>query len=111
MEEINFKYIESIIFCILSLLLILVGSMSNIICIVDNGGRMPVLSEHHFSDAYYFSYNDKDIISKWYLSDIFKIGRATYSVGDFLMYIGLLFVIIFSIKTIYYKIKNGEYKK
>jgi len=105
MKEINFKYIENIIFCILSLLLIFTGAMLNIACIMNNGGRMPVLSEHHFSDAYYFSYTNKDIVSKWYLSDIFKIGRATYSLGDFLMYIGLLFVIIFSIKAIYYKIK------
>jgi len=108
MEEINFKYIESIIFCILSLLLIFTGAMLNITCIINNGGRMPVLSEHHFSDAHYFSYNNKDIISKWYLSDILKIGRATYSLGDFFMYIGLLFVIIFSIKTIYYKRKMGK---
>jgi len=107
-EEINFKYIENVIFCSLSLLLIFIGYITNTICVINNGGRMPVLSEYHFSDSLHFSYNDKSTVSKWYLSDIFKVGAVTFSIGDFLVYFGVLLGIIFSIKAIYFKIKISQ---
>lgn len=63
------------------------GITFNFNAIVENGGRMPVLSAFHFETDSHFTYEVKDSINYWYLTDIIQFGDYIYSVGDVLIYL------------------------
>lgn len=97
-----------ICFC---LIFILLGHYFNTIAVESNGNRMPVQS-HHYSGYTntHFYYESPSEVNNYLLTDIIRIGRTTFSIGDFEMLGGYLFLIIIAIFLIIqsYKIKKHQ---
>ena len=73
-------------------LLVMFGAILNISVIVNNDLKMPVY--YHYGEARplvddtYLPFTDFDDVKYPYFSDIFKIGRLKFSIGDVLMFGG-----------------------
>lgn len=93
------------LFALLFMMVCLVGAILNISVISTNGGRMPVLWEENYSSLEHFSYQNKNEVRQWFLSDIIDFGGFIFSIGDFLMIIGLLLSTITLMLRLRYSIK------
>ena len=73
-------------FLIISILFnfLMIGGVLNSEALLRNGGKMPVLTNSQYSTTTHFSYQDKDEVERWYLTDRIKIGNYVLSIGDFL---------------------------
>jgi len=85
----------------IGLFLILLGIASNHVCILSNNG-MPVKANLPANTFYpgngiHFYYGSYNSINYFYLSDIFPINQNVYSIGDFIIYFGALWICISSI--------------
>lgn len=101
------KYYKNIVFIltiiIISLFISIIGHTFNFVAMVENQGKMPVLIEHKgilSNSEYHFIYNDKSEVNYWYLTDIFKINKFYYSLGDITMLIGVIISLFAFLKTI-----------
>jgi len=79
------------------ILIIIIGMISNLAVIVRNDLEMPVYFHNinNFqNDSGYKVFTDIKEINYWYLSDIININdMVIFSIGDILIYSGLMFVI------------------
>jgi predicted choloylglycine hydrolase len=95
---------------IISLLIIILGFLSNYAVLSLNDGRMPVQTKYYLDDSTHFSFQDQDEIKLYYLADIFPIKTKNYtltiSVGDMLLGLGYLMLLMNLIRLIIYKHKN-----
>ena len=95
------KIIFNLVIFALLLSILFLGGMLNILVKDSNGNKMPVLIDisysKYFNDNDYFSYQNKNNVNYWFLSDIFKgnflgdiifntSGLYRYSFGDILLY-------------------------
>ena len=91
------------------MLIFIVGASLNFMVISANGYRMPIKSSEKINNSGWFSYQDKNEIKLWLLSD--WIGSENYilfSIGDLLLFTG--FFILFS--SLYKTLSiNRKYKK
>lgn len=62
-----------------------------------NGGRMPVFMDYHYDSDTHFSFQDKEAIENFYLTDIFHIGNYYYSIGDGFVFLGFSLLLIHSV--------------
>lgn len=92
---------------VLSFIIMLMGLTMNSVVIKENGCKMPVLSRYIYETETHFSYLDHSNIKHYYLSDIFKIGKGIWGIGDFFLIGGFgLFVI-----SVFMIIKNIKFTK
>lgn len=96
------KIINLQIFFSIILAFIIIGAVMNFLVITNNGGRMPVLDSFKYVSETHFSYQDNSEIEFPQFSDKLALGRIIFSIGDLIMFLGLFFLIVFSILLIYY---------
>jgi len=100
-EEMTDQLYKKLFFLTLLLVAGLVGALMNAQALISNAGKMPVLTNYHYSTTTHFSYQDKNQVEKWYLTDIIQIKDSIYSIGDFLLiFAGTLLIIIVCSKVI-----------
>lgn len=68
----------------------MIGATMNAFTSKYNNNKMPVLTNYHFEDNTHFSYQDKSKVKLWIFSDIIPIGEYMYSIGDILLYLGMM---------------------
>ena len=83
-------------FICMGFLIGLLGIASNNIVIQANGG-MPVkanIPDNTFypGEGIHFYYGSYDSVNYFYLSDMFSIGKDVYSIGDFFIYLGVVWI-------------------
>jgi len=90
------------------------GAMFNIGVIINNGGRMPVLSDCDLSTERHFSFQDFDEVNYPYFADIIKVKNpfgnqsGWVSVGDLMILFSVLFLVC---STIIFTIKIAKFNK
>ena len=77
----------------------IIGMGFNFEAIMSNGGKMPVQTDFNYETEEHFSFQDKDEVNNYYLTDIIKTGNMTSSIGDWIMWISflLMFMVVFKI--------------
>jgi hypothetical protein len=67
------------------------GVSCNFAAVMDNGGRMPVHTNLYVMNTdTHFSFVNQQEINHPFLADRFDIGKNIYSIGDFLIFLGVL---------------------
>ena len=79
------------------LLIVTLSVTSNTIAKKNNGGKMPVLTSSSYKTNTHFTFQEKQEVSHFYLTDIISLGGDIYSIGDFGLYLGFIGVTLFSI--------------
>ena len=84
-------------FLVMSILfnLLMTGIVLNTEALLKNGGKMPVLTDSFFATNTHFSYQDKDEVEIWILTDIIKWGNNVWSIGDFILVISITLLTIY----------------
>lgn len=110
MKDITITKHESILLWIILLLIFLaLGSTLNWRVLEKNDCKMPILNGWSDEDHINFNHNNKPEL--WYLSDIITTGKNRKSaIGDVIMSLSYTGIIIFSIKFIHSKYKDGSKK-
>lgn len=84
----------------LSFVIILAGMSANFHAVVSNGGKMPVQSRFEYQTLTHFSFQEKDEVNYYLLTDIIGLDGKTFlfyiSIGDLLMGLGLSGVLVFA---------------
>lgn len=75
--------------------ILIFGIISNFIVMINNNGDMPVKADFDYSDNAHFTYQDNKDVKYWYLSDIIEFKNSIWSIGDILIYIGLVGWLLF----------------
>lgn len=88
--KIQIKMQFLMIILLFSLILAIAGAISNIGVIISNGNKMPILSSYEYETDTHFTFTDPNEINNWKFADIFPIGDSVYSLGDFLIFFGIL---------------------
>jgi len=97
--EERLKKIERSIFFQNIIIIILLGVILNLSVIIFNDSKMPIF----FKDVNtpvnneYVVFNNSEDINYYFLSDIFKLGRLRFSIGDVLMIGGLFSIFVLGI--------------
>lgn len=69
--------------------ILMMGMVFNFYAITSNDGRMPVESNYGFDTERHFSFQNKDEVKFYYLTDIIKLPFTIVSIGDIIIVIGL----------------------
>jgi len=90
------KKIPSITYwCILfSILFLSLGILGNFTAIQKNNGKMPVIADFDYSSKEHFTIKDIDEVNYIYLGDIFPLWGSFWSIGDFLLIIGMILMLV-----------------
>lgn len=70
--------------------LIVLGMAANFTVVDNNDGKMPVLLNYYYNSDSHFSIEDVHEINNLPLADLYYAFGKMWSLGDFLMYTGLL---------------------
>ncbi len=113
MKENKMKKIQKILWVIITIgmIIIFLGISTNSIVITDNGGKMPVQYYVEFETNRHVSFTNMENVRFWYFSDIFKMPRWIFSIGDFLIVLGILIVLEGSIFNIIYNLRENKLKR
>jgi len=90
--------INTFILCI-AILIMMVGMTCNFIVMMENNGKMPVISEYEYNDKYHFTYQNFSGIRYPYLSDYIRIQYSLFSIGDLIMLFAFILALLAVIKT------------
>jgi len=93
------------------IILISVGGFFNKLVVSQNGGIMPVLSDESYKTFTHFGYKDPSEIEYPFLSDIFTIGNAIFSIGDFFIIFGFISLLVTCILIIHCNHQLKKLKK
>lgn len=87
----------------------MLGVAFNTVAVFNNDCKMPVLASYNYNGEKHFTFNNKDDINFFYLSDIFKLFQFHFSIGDIFLTIGGVgFIFIFVYQAKQYRIlKKG----
>lgn len=101
---------------VLGMMILMLGSTMNYSVVIDNGGKMPVLSDYSFYEtSTHFTYESPEDVCHPQLTDQYHLGEYIYSLGDFFIYFGLgvIFIsLLFSVSfTIYYLVYDRKRSK
>jgi hypothetical protein len=91
---------------ILCFIIISFGALLNVLVIGFNNGKMPVKTEYNFTSETHFSFNKDSQVIWADLSDKHKIKNIYFSIGDFLMLLGIIVSFIISISLVYKNLKS-----
>jgi hypothetical protein len=97
------KYYFLIFLISLGFNLMFIGGILNQVAMHFNENRMPVLmygGNTYTDNNFHLYYLDITEAKMYALSDIFKVGNSTYSIGDIIIWSSVLFLFIISIKLI-----------
>jgi hypothetical protein len=83
--------------------ILVLGIVCNFLAVTENKGLMPVVSDFNFRSSEHFRVYDVNEVSNIQLADIYNIKGNIFSIGDFLMIIGGIFIAL----SIYIRIHNG----
>ena len=112
MELRKLKFKETIIpsktywFLLIGLAFAITGMAFNFHAVQSNNGLMPVVSDFNFDSDKHFRISDVNEINYLQLSDIYRIGGNVWSIGDFLMLIGLIFLFLSTYILIHNRVIN-----
>lgn len=72
--------------------LVVFGLAMNFVVIVDNGGRMPVANTTIPWESVHshFDFSNPSTIQYPYFADIYRVGGYVFSLGDFILLLGLI---------------------
>jgi len=89
------KRIEESIILIFFMGLMVSGAFSNISVVIKNDGKMPVYAEKGtaFKSEFHTDFQNFDEVELPYYADIIKIGKAYFSIGDFMIFFGIMGVV------------------
>lgn len=89
------KQRKSLVNINLFFIVFLVGITLNFNVIINNNGKMPVLSPYNWETRTHFTINETNIKEVSYLgySDVFNIGVYYFSIGDVFLLIGEIIII------------------
>lgn len=106
----------NVVLFVLLINFVLIGALFNSLVLITNNGKMPVQTEGYFVTDTHFSFQDMNEVNNYYFTDIFKIGKYIYSLGDIVMqtFFALLvgfgiYIIVLSNKYLVYKKKNKTF--
>jgi len=80
--------------------IILIGATLNFHAVISNGGRMPIESPHYLETETHFTFQDKDDIKNYYLTDIINIKNLYISIGDLMLGVSLVLMFIVCIHNV-----------
>lgn len=85
-----------------------IGMSFNFHVMMSNGGKMPVQDDYLGDYDQHFSFQDKDEVNNYYLTDIIRTGNMMSSIGDWIMWItlSLMFIVIYKMSVKIYKEKE-----
>ena len=84
---------------------------SNSIAIIENGGKIPVLSAYGFETEEHFSYQEKSEVNFPILTDKYPLFNYIYSIRDLIIFVSFGFLLIISGKVLYFNRKLGKIRK
>lgn len=84
------------------------GSIMNMSVMVQNGGKMPVLSDCSINTDIHFDFQNFDEVNVPYFADIINLRSAIFSIGDVIMLSSLACIFY---TTIFFKIKLRRFDK
>ena len=99
------------VFIFIAIILLFWGVAMNEIAVKENSCKMPVKSYYQFETDCHFSYNDSDNVKYKIFTDIIDVRFGTASIGDFFLLIGTIWLVIFAVFFIIFKIKQRKYFK
>jgi len=74
--------------------IVLAGGLLNILAISTNGGKMPVYANDiQFETSKHFSFDEKNSVNNFILTDWIDIKFAWMSLGDIMIFIGVSFIL------------------
>jgi len=91
--------------------LFIFGLFSNTLVIKSNNDKMPFLSDYKYEDNEHFSFQIENKPKFWIFSDIIPAGDYIFSIGDILMFQGILTIPFLLSLYLYLKIKKSKRKK
>lgn len=92
---------------IMAMLVVITGAIANLAVVSFNGGQMPVITEEFiYESAMHKTYTTCENIVLCPFSDIINIGIGYASVGDFLIFLGVISGFYIMVKSYYKKIRN-----
>jgi hypothetical protein len=95
-----FMIIESFL-----LLFIMFGGAMNFIAISNNGGRMPFQAEYDYSIQTHFTFQEWAEVKFPLFTDVISFMNGYWSIGDFVMLIGVTLLLINGVLMVYSKWK------
>ena len=99
-------------YMLLMLLLAIIGGMMNLIAVFHNNMIMPVYTNESINSTTHIAFNVPEDVNKFIYTDWIKVDRGVYmSVGDILIFYGIIntFTIVFL--SIYYTFVLSRVKK
>lgn len=91
----------SFYFLVFGMIFLIVGMFCNFLVITSNGGLMPVYRSQVFSTSEHFTITFIDDINYLFLADIYPIGLMVYSLGDFLIWLGMSLLVLGFLIVVY----------
>lgn len=105
------KKLKCLNYGLLFLVLLMFGGLLNTYVISSNGGKMPVLSTYSSGGTNsHFYYSDKETINNFIFTDIIKLPKSTWSIGDLFLILGALGLTFSIIKLGLIRIKHKQEK-
>lgn len=84
------EQIKILVLLNICLVIIMIGILCNFSVMVSNLGKMPVKSIYNFSDERHFSFQDNSQIKYPFFADKIECFGWIASIGDFIMFFGLV---------------------
>ena len=106
-EEIN----RIILWFMMGSIILVFGGLLNVAAIASNGGKMPVYTNLDYNSSTHFTFQDKNEVNKFFLTDIIKIGGVYHSLGDFFIYVGIVFLFFLLLQSFITKSRNRKKNK
>jgi hypothetical protein len=96
-----------------SITLVFCGAILNVLVLATNDGRMPVYdSDWNLNTKTHFSFNDFSEVNNPGFSDRFNLfDKVYFSLGDVLLYFGLISLLFFNVKYLFLYRKYGKKKR
>ena len=92
------------------LILVFLGIILNISVIIFNGNRMPILAYEEMSvPDDYIRFSEFNQVNYGWLGDVFHIKSLYFSIGDVLVFGGILVIILIFIHNLYLNFKEKKW--
>lgn len=110
MNEYKIRKIEIKSTLLIFLVILILGGLLNVIAVSSNGGKMPVYTKDSLEEGKkHFYFSDKNEVNEFYLTDIIRIKKAYFSIGDLTSWISAIFIIINIIKLVRVSTRKSLY--
>ena len=93
------------------IIFIFLGIFLNLLVIIFNNNQMPVYFNENVLPIVpngYIAFNNFNQVNYSFLGDIFRIYKLRFSIGDILIFSGMISLFIITILNFYRRFKNGN---